>query len=72
MFVGKLFRIVRVTVPANQREYSWTDREVTTLFQDWAEAIREGGEDCICSSSCPSFFMCVILHDLADSFTSVS
>ncbi|MDE0052760.1 MAG: DUF262 domain-containing protein [Gammaproteobacteria bacterium] len=32
----------KLVVPANQRDYSWTEREVTTLLQDFARAIREG------------------------------
>ena len=32
----------QLSVPPNQREYSWTDREVRTLLQDFAKAISEG------------------------------
>ncbi|MGB6655698.1 MAG: DUF262 domain-containing HNH endonuclease family protein [Methylovirgula sp.] len=32
----------QLQVPANQREYSWTTREVRTLLQDFAKAIAEG------------------------------
>jgi uncharacterized protein DUF262/uncharacterized protein DUF1524 len=32
----------QLAVPANQREYSWTEKEVRTLFQDFARAIAEG------------------------------
>ena len=31
----------RLTVPANQRDYSWTVREVKTLFQDFARSIAD-------------------------------
>jgi hypothetical protein len=33
----------QLVVPPNQREYSWTSKEVRTLFQDFAKAISEGG-----------------------------
>jgi Protein of unknown function DUF262/Protein of unknown function (DUF1524) len=33
----------QLAVPPNQREYSWTSKEVRTLFQDFAKAISEGG-----------------------------
>jgi uncharacterized protein with ParB-like and HNH nuclease domain len=32
----------QLAVPPNQREYSWTSKEVRTLFQDFAKAISEG------------------------------
>ena len=32
----------QLAVPPNQREYSWTDKEVRTLFQDFARAIADG------------------------------
>jgi hypothetical protein len=32
----------QLAVPPNQREYSWTEKEVRTLFQDFAKAIAEG------------------------------
>lgn len=32
----------QLVVPPNQREYSWTEREVRTLLQDFARAIAEG------------------------------
>jgi Protein of unknown function DUF262/Protein of unknown function (DUF1524) len=37
--VGGVLKQYRLTVPPNQREYSWTDREVTKLLQDFARAI---------------------------------
>lgn len=30
----------QLIVPPNQREYSWTEKEVRTLLQDFARAIR--------------------------------
>ena len=32
----------QLSVPPNQREYSWTEREVKTLLHDFAKAISEG------------------------------
>ena len=32
----------RLTVPPNQREYAWTDREVMQLCRDCAKAIAAG------------------------------
>lgn len=43
--LGEILRTLKLTVPPNQREYSWTEKEVTTLLQDLAAAIHEGGED---------------------------
>lgn len=40
--LGGLLKQYRLQVPANQREYSWTDREVVTLFHDLAKAIADG------------------------------
>lgn len=40
--IGGILRQYRLVVPPNQREYSWTDKEVTTLFQDFAKAISDG------------------------------
>ena len=41
--IGNVLKQYRLKVPANQREYSWTDREVLTLFQDLAKAIEDEG-----------------------------
>jgi Protein of unknown function DUF262/Protein of unknown function (DUF1524) len=41
--LGSLLRRWRLVVPPNQREYSWTDKEVTQLLQDFAKAINEVG-----------------------------
>jgi hypothetical protein len=37
--LGGILRAYRLKVPSNQREYSWTEKEVTTLFTDLAKAI---------------------------------
>jgi uncharacterized protein DUF262/uncharacterized protein DUF1524 len=37
--LGGILKAYRLKVPSNQREYSWTEREVTTLFTDLAKAI---------------------------------
>jgi Protein of unknown function DUF262/Protein of unknown function (DUF1524) len=39
--LGGILRQYRLAVPPNQREYSWTDKEVTTLFQDFARSISD-------------------------------
>lgn len=41
--LGSLLRRYRLRVPPNQREYSWTDREITQLLTDFAKAINEPG-----------------------------
>jgi Protein of unknown function DUF262/Protein of unknown function (DUF1524) len=44
--LGGILRQYRLRVPANQREYAWTEKEVTTLFTDLAKAIaNERNED---------------------------
>jgi len=44
--LGGILKAYRLKVPSNQREYSWTEREVTTLFTDLAKAIsNERTED---------------------------
>jgi len=40
--IGGILKQYRLVVPPNQREFSWTDKEVTTLFQDFAKAISDG------------------------------
>lgn len=37
--IGRVLRDHRVAVPPNQREYSWLDEHISTLFQDFANAI---------------------------------
>ena len=41
--LGEILRLQKLTVPPNQREYSWSEKEVTTLFQDFASAMNDGG-----------------------------
>jgi hypothetical protein len=41
--LGGVLKHHRLRVPPNQREYSWTNREVTQLLQDLARAITEEG-----------------------------
>jgi hypothetical protein len=40
--IGGMLKQYRLIVPPNQREYAWTEREVTKLLQDFARAISEG------------------------------
>jgi hypothetical protein len=40
--IAGVLKQYRLAVPPNQREYSWTEREVTTLLQDFARAISDG------------------------------
>jgi len=40
--IGSVLRQNLLVVPPNQREYSWTDKEITTLLQDFARAVVEG------------------------------
>jgi hypothetical protein len=39
--IGGVLKQYRLVVPPNQREYSWTEREVTTLFEDLMRAISD-------------------------------
>ncbi len=39
--LGDVLKRYQLIVPSNQREYSWSEREVTTLLQDFAQAISE-------------------------------
>ena len=43
--IVNIFRSYRLQVPLNQREYSWTDREVENLFFDISNAISEGAPE---------------------------
>lgn len=43
--LGGILRQYRLRVPANQREYAWTEREITTLFTDLAKAIANERND---------------------------
>ena len=40
--IGGILKLYRLGVPANQREYAWSDTQVTTLFRDLAKAISDG------------------------------
>ena len=40
--LGSVLKQNKLVVPPNQREYAWTDKEVPTLFRDFARAIAEG------------------------------
>ena len=39
--LGSILKRYQLNVPPNQREYSWTDKEVTALLQDFSQAISE-------------------------------
>lgn len=39
--LGSVLKQNQLVVPPNQREYAWTDRQVTQLFQDFAKAISD-------------------------------
>jgi hypothetical protein len=39
--IAGILKGYRLVVPANQRDYSWTEREVTTLLQDFAKSISD-------------------------------
>ncbi len=41
--LGSVLRSYHLAVPSNQREYSWTEREVTQLLQDFTKAMNEAG-----------------------------
>jgi len=41
MGIGGILKAYRLIVPANQREYAWTETQVTTLFRDLAKAISD-------------------------------
>lgn len=43
--IAAVLRSSWLGVPLNQREYSWTEREVNSLFQDIYKAISEGSPD---------------------------
>ena len=40
--LARILKQHKLVVPANQRDYSWTEKEVTTLLQDFARAIGDG------------------------------
>ena len=39
--IGEILKQHQLRVPPNQREYSWTEKEVTTLYHDIAKAIAD-------------------------------
>lgn len=39
--IGNVLNRYNLSVPPNQRDYSWSDRHVTTLLQDFSQAITE-------------------------------
>jgi hypothetical protein len=43
--LGAVLKRYRLAVPPNQREYSWTDKEVKKLLTDFARAISDEGQD---------------------------
>src|SRR5215211_3558569 len=42
--LGSILRQNILVVPPNQREYSWAERQVKQLFQDYAKAVSKGGD----------------------------
>jgi Protein of unknown function DUF262/Protein of unknown function (DUF1524) len=42
--LGTALKTYQLEVPPNQREYSWTEVEVTQLLQDFAKAVNEGSD----------------------------
>ena len=40
--LGSVLKHARLVVPPHQREYAWTEREVTQLLRDFAKAISDG------------------------------
>jgi hypothetical protein len=43
--IGGILRRHNLRVPSHQRDYSWTDKEVTNLFQDLAKAIADDEQE---------------------------
>src|SRR5690242_2145514 len=43
--IGTILKRYRLIVPPNQREYSWKDQHVKTLFHDFARSIAEGEKE---------------------------
>jgi Protein of unknown function DUF262/Protein of unknown function (DUF1524) len=43
--LGAVLKRYRLAVPLNQREYSWTDKEVKKLLTDFARAISDEGQE---------------------------
>jgi hypothetical protein len=40
--LGSVLRHNQLTVPPNQRDYAWTEKEVKALFRDFAKSISDG------------------------------
>ena len=40
--LGSVLKQNQLVVPPNQREYSWAERQVTQLFQDFAKSLADG------------------------------
>jgi len=40
--LGSVLKANNLAVPPNQREYAWTDKQVTQLFRDYSRAINNG------------------------------
>ncbi len=38
--IASIFKLTRLKVPLNQREYSWEERQIDDLFQDFSNAIK--------------------------------
>ena len=51
--IGKILRNHWLQVPLNQREYSWTRREVTSLFYDLNHAITADASEYFLEASLP-------------------
>src|SRR4051812_44154644 len=48
--LGSVLKHHQLTVPANQREYAWEAKEVTTLFRDLAREISGGQLSYFCGT----------------------
>ena len=42
--LGSVLKRNKLIVPANQRDYAWTDQEVTRLFQDLAKGKSDNAD----------------------------
>jgi len=40
--LGSVLRQNQLAVPANQRDYAWTEKEVKALLRDFAKSIADG------------------------------
>lgn len=39
--IGSLLKVGRLRIPPNQREYSWEEKQINDMFQDFSTAIRK-------------------------------